>query len=218
VDETTRQQIALFRYGLIADLVHRREGERGLYALLRQKAERAYEIPGSRRTRVALDTLRDWLAAYRCGGFEALYPKPRRDRGHATRLVAFAAFALAENTSAFLPVLQQAILRRGIPKRLYVDSVSGHRIDVARFEHLVANLDRRRARETSPAVENLDACARKALFSGPGHGLVERALEAHQLRPIDGDASGADPFASQARDRVHRFGRANQHLFWGHNL
>ena len=30
MDEKTRQQIALFRYGLIADLVHRKAGERGL--------------------------------------------------------------------------------------------------------------------------------------------------------------------------------------------
>lgn len=65
MDEKMRQEIALFRYGLIADLVHRKAGERGLYALLREKAERVYEIPGSRRTRVAVETLRDWLSAYR---------------------------------------------------------------------------------------------------------------------------------------------------------
>ena len=81
MDEKTRQQIALFRYGLIADLVHRKAGERGLYALLREKAERSYEIPGYRRTRVAVETIRDWLAAYRRGGFDALYPKLRRDQG-----------------------------------------------------------------------------------------------------------------------------------------
>jgi putative transposase len=45
----------------------------------------------------------------------------------ATRVVPFAAFALAENTSAFLPVLKQAIIRRGIPKRLYVDNGSAFR-------------------------------------------------------------------------------------------
>ena len=83
MDEKTRQQIALFRYGLIADLVHRKAGERGLYALLREKAERSYEIPGYRRTRVAVETIRDWLAAYRRGGFDALYPKLRRDQGQA---------------------------------------------------------------------------------------------------------------------------------------
>jgi hypothetical protein len=40
----------------------------------------------------------------------------------ATRVVPYAAFALSENTSAFMPVLQQALLRRGVPKRLYVDN------------------------------------------------------------------------------------------------
>ena len=59
MDEKTRQQIALFRYGLIADLVHRKAGERGLYALseeLREKAEKkepilvatGYRIDGTR--------------------------------------------------------------------------------------------------------------------------------------------------------------------------
>jgi hypothetical protein len=45
----------------------------------------------------------------------------------ATRVVPYAAFALSENTSAFLPVLQQAILRRGVPKRLYVDNGAAYR-------------------------------------------------------------------------------------------
>jgi len=40
---------------------------------------------------------------------------------------AMAAFALSENTAAFLPVLQQAILRRGVPKRLYVDNGAAYR-------------------------------------------------------------------------------------------
>jgi putative transposase len=236
LDDKTRERIALFRYGLIAELVHRKDGERGLYPLLRSKAEREYEIPGSCRTRVAAETIRDWLSAYRRGGFDALRPQVRRDLGHAraisrevadllcqikddhpalsvsaviekarsagigedlylapatvhrllarqglmdkkrsdgtskdrrrfafdkagelwmsdvmhgpsvttdggrkrktyligilddaTRVVPYAAFALSEAVSAFLPVLQQAILRRGIPKRLYVDNGAAYR-------------------------------------------------------------------------------------------
>lgn len=239
-DEQSRKQMALFRYGLIADLLHREPGEKGLYALLREKAARSHEIPGSRRTRVAEETIRDWLACYRRGGFDALLPRPRSDQGRtraipqeiadmlchlkeqgpdlsvravidrataaaeltgiadnvqlapatvhrllsrhglmergaqqpsskdrrrfsferagelwmsdvmhgpavgveggrkrksyligllddATRVVPFAAFALSENTAAFLPVLQQAILRRGVPKRLYVDNGAAYR-------------------------------------------------------------------------------------------
>lgn len=236
LDDKTRDEIALFRYGLIADLLHRAEREKGLYPLLREKAERVYSIPGSRRTRVAAETIRDWLTEYRRGGFDALRPQPRRDQGRAraipqaiadllcqlkeenpalsvqgvieraravevaaelplapatvhrllsrhglmekqrqeptskdrrrfaferagelwmsdvmhgpavsteggrrrktyligllddaTRVVPFAAFALAETVAAFLPTLKQAILRRGIPKRLYVDNGSAFR-------------------------------------------------------------------------------------------
>jgi putative transposase len=234
MDEKLREQIALFRYGVIADLVHRPPGARGLLPLLKEKGAGEYQIPGSRRHHVAEETMRDWLTAYRRGGFEALHPKPRSDQGHsraipqpmadllcsikeetpalsvaqvieqalaqpevslpegvvlapatvhrllsrhnlmgrategatgkdrrrfafekanelwmsdvmhgpavfgegrrkrksyligllddATRVVPCAAFAFAENTAAFLPVFKQALLRRGIPKRLYVDN------------------------------------------------------------------------------------------------
>src|SRR5512134_1771190 len=237
LDDKIREQIALFRYGLIADLLHRGPGERGLQPLLLEKAEKVYEIPGSRRSRVAAETIRDWLAEYRRGGFDALRPRPRRDQGSsraipqeivdllcqikdetpalavgavieearrragiggevplalatvhrllsrhglmdkrpkeptskdrrrfafekagelwmsdvmhgptvstesgrkrksyligllddATRVVPYAAFALSENTAAFLPVFEQAILRRGVPKRLYVDNGAAYR-------------------------------------------------------------------------------------------
>jgi putative transposase len=242
-DDTRRaeraEQIALFRYGLISDLVHPGAGdeERRLYDRLRDKAAKSYCIPGTTRTRVAVETLRDWLAAYKAGGFDALRPKPRADIGQAraipqplsdllvmlkdehrdwpvatvietaqqmdaqaaslslpvstvhrllsragvmghrpeeptskdrrrfayehagelwmsdvmhgppvlvggrrkqktyligllddaTRVVPYAAFALSENTGAYLPVLKQGVMRRGIPLRLYVDNGSAFR-------------------------------------------------------------------------------------------
>jgi len=45
----------------------------------------------------------------------------------ATRVITHAAFALSENTAAFLPVLEQAVRRRGLPKRLYVDNGAVYR-------------------------------------------------------------------------------------------
>jgi len=230
-----RQTVALFRYGLIAEFVHLPPGSPGLYAKLQAKAEQTYTIPGSTRTRVAAETLRDWLKNYRRGGFDALLPQPRCDRGRsralsadvadrllslkeelpqysipqlirvarargiaaeplpratvhrlfsraglmrktaqpaeqdrrrfafdhagelwmsdvmhgptvaigergqrhkayliaflddATRVIPYAAFALAENTKAFLPIFKQALLRRGRPTRLYVDNGANYR-------------------------------------------------------------------------------------------
>ena len=45
----------------------------------------------------------------------------------ATRVIPFAAFAHAENTTAFLPMFKQAIARRGLPARLYVDNGANFR-------------------------------------------------------------------------------------------
>ena len=230
-DEEVRQAVALFRYGVIAELAHRPVGEPGTGERLREMAARTYAIPGSGRPRIAASTLRDWVRLYREGGFEALRPKPRADRGRprrlpaavaerltalkagnpgwsvraviraaveegidhplapstvhrllsreglldrkagdgadrrrfafreagqlwmgdvmhgpkvkagrtrrkayliafiddATRVVPFAAFALAESVQAFLPVLKGAVIRRGIPQRLYVDNGAAYR-------------------------------------------------------------------------------------------
>ena len=60
-DTDHRQAVALFRYGLIADLVRQEPRSKGLYAQIEQKAAAEYTIPGSTRTRVAAETLRDWL-------------------------------------------------------------------------------------------------------------------------------------------------------------
>lgn len=236
-DSDPSQTVALFRYGLIADLVRLESGTKGLYAKIEQKAAVEYAIPGTTRTRVAAETLRDGIKRYRRGGFDALIPKPRADRGqsrslpaqvvevllalkegqpalsvqllirearkhadvpetlplppstvhrlltrdglmdksqgvqgdtdrrrfafqqagemwmsdvmhgpsvqvagrrrHKTYLIAFiddatrviphCAFTLSENTQTFLPIFKQALQRRGLPERLYVDNGANYR-------------------------------------------------------------------------------------------
>jgi len=233
-DDVHRKAVALFRYGLIAELLPLEPGSAEIGARLRDKASQDHTIPGSRRTRVAVDTLRGWLRAYRAGGFDALLPRRRTDRGRprrlpddvaerlvavkeqhpslsvrliiervrqeldtplhlphstvhrllhraglmvrqsdaptgvdrrrfafafagqlwmgdvmhgpavhdgrrkrktyliafiddATRVIPYAAFAFAESTLAFLPIFKGALMRRGIPERLYVDNGANYR-------------------------------------------------------------------------------------------
>jgi putative transposase len=73
--------IALFRYGLIAQLVHTPPETGQQERLLREVAARTYTIPGSTRTHVSLTTLRRYLKTYREKGFDALRPEPRTDAG-----------------------------------------------------------------------------------------------------------------------------------------
>jgi transposase InsO family protein len=79
--ESQAEKIALFRYGLIAPLVLEPLPRGELTRRAQEIAARHYEIPGSQRTAVTVDTLLDWALRYRRAGFEALAPQPRQDRG-----------------------------------------------------------------------------------------------------------------------------------------
>lgn len=75
------EKIALFRYALIAPLVLEKLPRGELTRRAEEIAARKYEIPYSQRISLSVDTLLDWAQRYHQGGFPALAPQPRRDRG-----------------------------------------------------------------------------------------------------------------------------------------
>jgi len=75
-------EIALFRYGLIAPILFDPLAAGELEKALRQIASKSYTIPYSARTQVGVSTLRRYLKLYNQGGFDALRPKGRSDKGH----------------------------------------------------------------------------------------------------------------------------------------
>ncbi len=86
MDETLREEIALFRYGVISTLVMHSlapgEKEKRLAEIICQ----TWQIPGSRRTHIGRTTVRDWLALYKAMGLEGLKPQPRSDAGRSRAL------------------------------------------------------------------------------------------------------------------------------------
>ena len=80
------EKIALFRFGLIAPLVLEVLPRGELTRRAQEIASRLYDIPDSKRRAVSVETLREWALRYRNGGFEALAPKPREDRGQSRTL------------------------------------------------------------------------------------------------------------------------------------
>nr|WP_245630292.1 DDE-type integrase/transposase/recombinase [Alicyclobacillus acidiphilus] len=77
------KEIAAFRYGTIAPIVSRQTplspGE--LRAYFERMVQQSYVIPGTTRTTLSVRTLERWLEAYRKGGYDALMPKTRSDKG-----------------------------------------------------------------------------------------------------------------------------------------
>ncbi|HEX2710860.1 MAG TPA: DDE-type integrase/transposase/recombinase [Candidatus Acidoferrales bacterium] len=80
------EQIALFRYGLVAPLVLEILPRGELTRRAEEIAARTYDIPYSQRRSVSVDTLLDWALRYRRRGFAALAPQPRSDRGQSRAL------------------------------------------------------------------------------------------------------------------------------------
>lgn len=80
------EKIALFRYAVIAPLVLETLPRGELTRRAEEIAARSYDIPCSQRHSLSVDTLLDWALRYRRGGFAALAPQPRRDRGQSRAL------------------------------------------------------------------------------------------------------------------------------------
>jgi len=81
MDEALREAIALFRYGVISDLVTRCVAPGEKERLLQAISQKTWTIPGTTRTRVARSTAGDWVSLYQAMGVDGLKPRPRSDAG-----------------------------------------------------------------------------------------------------------------------------------------
>jgi putative transposase len=83
MNEKEREQVALFRYGLIAPLLN---GQVDPKEYLKELEGKIHSIPYYGERKIAAKTMQEWLLHYRRNGFEALKPKKRTDRGNSRRL------------------------------------------------------------------------------------------------------------------------------------
>lgn len=82
MNESKREDIALFRYGVILPFLNLSESERGMKGeMLRRIAAGHYDIPHSTKHTIDEETVRKWLAKYKKQGFDGLKPKSRNDVG-----------------------------------------------------------------------------------------------------------------------------------------
>lgn len=81
--EKEREQVALFRYGLIAPLLNEQVHVK---TYLQQMEKKLHDMPYYGERHIAAKTIQEWHLNYRRGGYEALKPKKRADRGQSRRL------------------------------------------------------------------------------------------------------------------------------------
>ena len=124
MEEEKKREVATFRFGVISDLVVSHMLERGeRERILREKAERQWAIPYSRRTRISVSTLALWVRRYERGGrkLEALYPQGRADIGQSRVLDEEVAQSLI-NLKKEHPQASIQVLIRTLQERKLIES------------------------------------------------------------------------------------------------
>ena len=119
--EEQKKRVAVFRFGVIHDLINGNGADQGSQeALIRQKCARKWEIPYSEKTRIGRSTILRWARVYRLsnGKIESLYPGDRSDRGESPALDEETILALMrlrqEMPKATAPVLVKTMEERGV--------------------------------------------------------------------------------------------------------
>ena len=79
--ERHRQQVADFRYSVVGELCNPYLTDDERKALIKEKTNRLYIIPGSIKKGVSAETIRSWITKYKLNGKGGLLPKQREDRG-----------------------------------------------------------------------------------------------------------------------------------------
>ncbi|MRX74421.1 DDE-type integrase/transposase/recombinase [Bacillus lacus] len=83
MNEREREQVALFRYGLIAPILN---GQVDIKEYLKEVEGKFHSVPYYGERKVAGKTVQEWFLHYRRHGFEGLLPKKRADKGNSRRL------------------------------------------------------------------------------------------------------------------------------------
>ena len=84
IDEKKKTGIALFRFGIIAPVLHGTAGVQSQYFL--RMAEKEQNVPYCGNKNYKPETFKGWLKLYRQGGFDSLMPKSRKDKGQSRKI------------------------------------------------------------------------------------------------------------------------------------
>ena len=107
--EKKRQDIALFRYGVIAPVLSENVDVQIEY--FRKTAQKELPVPHWGKKKYDPYTFKKWLKQYRHGGFDALIPKERNDKGQSRKIDHHLKETIMKALAAY-PYLSGAALHR----------------------------------------------------------------------------------------------------------
>lgn len=189
MDEESKKRVALFRYGVISELINGRTFMRGeKERLLREKCSQKWNIPGSNRTSISKSVLKEWIKSYRDSGnkLEALYPKERNDCGKIRAVDCDTIQGLInlrkEKPDKSLPILLKEARERGIIQMgVFISRATVYRILQLHAEELKQPAEDRRKFE----AEKVNELWQSDVMHGPMVLVEGKQRKAYLLAIID---------------------------------
>lgn len=109
MSEDKDEKIALFKYRIIASVLN--EQGVGQMEYFKKMSEREHDVPYLGIKKYQVPTFKSWLRAYRAGGFEALKPNTRSDKGTSRKIDKALGDTIKEKVEYF-PCLSLAAIYR----------------------------------------------------------------------------------------------------------
>ena len=183
-----RQAVALFRYGVIAPVLHAAAGTQSQY--FGRMAQKELDVPGLGPRRYSVATFKSWLRRYRQEGLDGLLPKRRSDAGRSRVISDELSAHISELLARFpgLPVnrLRERLVASGhITSRLISESTLRRHIRRAGLRPQVKTAPKARKHFEKPYANDLWVMD---FMHGPrvlvGRRLHKTYLAARHRRPL----------------------------------
>lgn len=116
------EKIALFRYGIIAPVLH--DSANGQTRYFKQMAQKIFDVSGCGRKKYNWKTFKSWLRTYRISGFDGLKPKTRNDKGlsrivdqHLENIIRqkFDQFPFLKTSTLYRMLIDEGVILSGSP-------------------------------------------------------------------------------------------------------
>lgn len=194
MEEKDREQVALFRFGLLAPVLLGQVASQKEY--LAEVAAKKHQVPYYGEKEFTPKTLSCWLLAYRREGFEGLKPKQRSDRGQPRKLT-------PEQEEDILALRQ---LERDMPASVFYDrlvdkgeilpmEVSYATVYRLLKKHGLIGKDRQKSPERKRfAYDTVNTLWQGDMSYGPYLSVEGKKVQTHLFAFID-DCSRVVPFA-----------------------
>jgi transposase InsO family protein len=135
MQEKSQQDMAMFRFGLIAPVINGTYTEPSKMAYYRNVVSNPLELPDGSKVTYSANTLSWWELAYRKGGFDALCIKGRRDKGYSRKLSQEAMDAIVALRRTF-PRINAVMIRERLIEEGTIDAKDVSLSTIQRFVRL----------------------------------------------------------------------------------